>query len=261
MIFCKTWSELQAMDRCNRVVLEILSRLQEIIVPGVTTEDLDRKAEEWTSEAGAIPAFKGYRGYPSALCVAPNDVIVHGIPSEQPLAEGDIIGLDFGVLLDGFYGDAAMTLPVGRVKSKTTRLLRVTEESLYLGIEEARIGNRVQDIGHRIQSHAEQHGYSVVLDFTGHGIGRRLHEEPQVPNYGKPGFGERLEEGMVIAIEPMTCAGSSEVLVDDDQWTARTVDGSLAAHFERSVALTPKGPWILGEQTEPGAAPRCDLRG
>lgn len=251
MIFCKTWSELQTMNRCNNIVLDVLARLREMIVPGVRTEDLDRKAEEWTRAAGAVPAFKGYRGYPKSLCASPNDVIVHGIPSERTLDEGDIVGLDFGVILDGFHGDSAVTLPVGEVSSEAKRLMKVTEESLYLGIQEARVGNRVQDIGFRIQDHAEKNGYNVVLEFTGHGIGRRLHEDPQVPNYGKPGYGERLEEGMVLAIEPMTCIGSSEVALDDDQWTARTADGSLAAHFERSVALTPNGPWILGEQPAP----------
>jgi len=254
MIFCKTWSEIQTMDRCNRVVLDVLQRLREIVAPGVTTDDLDRKAEEWTKQAGAIPAFKGYRGYPKSLCASPNDVIVHGIPSKRALREGDIIGLDYGVIIDGFYGDGAMTLPVGRVSPAAEKLMRVTEESLYLGIQEVKIGNRVQDIGHRVQTHAEKHGYTVVLEFTGHGIGRRLHEDPQVPNYGKPGFGERLTDGMVLAIEPMLCAGGSEVVVEDDQWTARTADGSLAAHFERSVAVTPRGPWILGETPPPAAS-------
>jgi methionyl aminopeptidase len=251
VIFCKTWSEIQTMDRCNQIVLETLGRLREILAPGITTMDLDREAEEMTRKAGAVPAFKGYRGYPNALCASPNDVIVHGIPSPKPLEEGDIIGLDYGVILNGFYGDAAMTLPVGEVSPEAARLMKVTEESLYLGIEGACVGNRVQDIGARVQEHAEGHGYNVVLEFTGHGIGRRLHEDPQVPNYGRRGFGERLEEGMVIAIEPMTCVGSSEVRLDEDQWTARTVDGSLAAHFERSVALTPSGPWVLGETPPP----------
>ncbi len=251
MIFCKSWSEIQTMDRCNGLVLDVLWRLRDMAVPGVTTADLDRRAEEWTREAGAVPAFKGYRGYPNSLCASPNDVIVHGIPSRKELREGDIVGLDFGVIIDGFYGDAAMTVPVGRVVPEAERLMKVTEESLYLGIEEARIENRVQDIGHRIQEHVEKKGYSVVLEFTGHGIGRRLHEDPQVPNYGKPGLGERLQDGMVLAIEPMVCAGRSELRVEDDQWTARTVDGSLAAHFERSVAVTPSGPWILGERPAP----------
>jgi methionyl aminopeptidase len=254
MIFCKTWSEIQTMNRANAIVLDVLQRLKEMAAPGVTTEDLDRKAEEWTREAGALPAFKGYRGYPSSLCVAPNDVIVHGIPNRRRLEAGDILGMDFGVILDGFYGDSAMTIPVGSVSSEAEKLMRVTEQSLYEGIKEAKIGNRVQDIGFRVQQIAESGGYSVVLEFTGHGIGRRLHEDPQVPNYGKPGLGERLEEGMVLAIEPMLCAGGADVVVDDDQWTARTADGELAAHFERSVALTPGGPWILGE----GPAPEGD---
>lgn len=254
MIFCKTWSEIQTMDRCNRIVLDVLKRLREMAVPGVTTADLDRRAEEWTIEAGATPAFKGYRGYPNALCASPNDVIVHGIPSRRPLREGDIVGLDYGVIVDGFYGDGAMTVPVGRVSREAERLMKVTEESLYLGIREARVGNRVQDIGFKVQEHAERNGYSVVLEFTGHGIGRRLHEDPQVPNYGKPGLGEPLSDGMVLAIEPMLCAGRSDVVLEDDQWTARTADGSLAAHFERSVALTPQGPWILGEAPPPAVS-------
>jgi len=254
MIFCKSWSEIQTMDRSNRIVLDVLHRLREMVVPGVTTEDLDRKAEEWTREAGAIPAFKGYRGYPASLCASPNDVIVHGIPSRRPLNDGDIVGLDYGVIVDGFYGDSAMTVPVGEVSEEARKLMKVTEESLYLGIVEAKIGNRVQDIGFKVQQHAEKNGYSVVLEFTGHGIGRRLHEDPQVPNYGKPGLGEKLTDGMVLAIEPMLCSGGNEVVVEDDQWTARTADGSLAAHFERSVALTPSGPWILGEMPPPAGA-------
>jgi methionyl aminopeptidase len=251
VIFCKTWSEIQTMYRANAIVLDVLARLGEMVAPGISTSDLDRKAEEWTRDRGALPAFKGYRGYPKSLCVAPNDVIVHGIPSGTTLDEGDILGMDFGVILDGFYGDSAITVPVGRVTPEAARLMKVTEESLYSGIEEARIGNRVQDIGFKVQQVAEKNGYSVVQEFTGHGIGRRLHEDPQVPNYGKPGLGEKLEEGMVIAIEPMICAGRHEVVVDEDDWTARTADGDLSAHFERSVALTPGGPWILGEGSAP----------
>ncbi|HXI01608.1 MAG TPA: type I methionyl aminopeptidase [Candidatus Saccharimonadales bacterium] len=256
MIFCKTWSEIQTMNRANGIVLDVLARLREIVAPGVTTLDLDRKAEEWTRQAGAVPAFKGYRGYPASLCVAPNDVIVHGIPDGTVLEAGDIVGLDYGVIVDGFYGDSAITVPVGEVTPEASQLMDVTEKSLYAGIGEAVIGHRVQDIGFNVQRIAERAGYSVVLEFTGHGIGRRLHEDPQVPNYGKPGLGEKLEEGMVLAIEPMLCAGGNEVVVDDDQWTARTADGKLAAHFERSVALTPDGPWILGEGKAPGEAAR-----
>lgn len=254
MIFCKTWSEIQTMNRANAIVLEVLSKLEEMVEPGVTTADLDRKAEEWTRKEGALPAFKGYRGYPSSLCVAPNDVIVHGIPDGTRLEEGDILGMDFGVIVDGLYGDSATTVPVGKVSPEALKLMEVTRRSLYEGIWEARLGKRVQDIGYRVQQIAEESGYSVVLEFTGHGIGRRLHEDPQVPNYGKPGMGERLEAGMVLAIEPMVCTGMSQVVVDDDQWTARTADGGLAAHFERSVALTPKGPWILGEGPAPEGA-------
>ena len=252
MIYNKSWSELQTMDRCNAIVLEILSRLKEKVAPGVTTADLDQMADEWTYEAGALPAFKGYRGYPATLCTSINEVIVHGIPADRELEEGDIVGLDMGVIVDGYYGDSAITVPVGQVTPEARRLLEVTEKSLALGIEKAAIGNRISDIGHAVWSLVSQYGYAVPRDFTGHGIGRALHEDPQVPNYGDPGRGPRITEGMVLAIEPMVIAGGvSDVVIADDQWTASTADGSLAAHFERSVAVTPKGPWILGEKAPP----------
>lgn len=251
MIYSKSWSELQTMDRCNAIVLDILHRLRDRIAPGVTTGDLDRMAEEWTEEAGALPAFKGYRGYPATLCTSVNEEIVHGIPGERELREGDIIGIDMGVILGGYYGDSAMTVAVGRISGDAQRLLEVTEGSLQKGIEKVSPGNRVSDIGHAVSSFVMPHGYTLVKEFTGHGIGRALHEDPQVPNFGDPGRGPRLTEGMVLAIEPMVCAGRPDVVLADDQWTASTADGSLAAHFERSVAVTPRGPWILGESSPP----------
>ncbi|MGH9868817.1 MAG: type I methionyl aminopeptidase [Candidatus Polarisedimenticolia bacterium] len=251
MIYSKSWTELQTMDRCNAIVLDILRRLHEKIAPGVTTADLDRMAEEWTEEAGALPAFKGYRGYPATLCTSINEQIVHGIPGNRVLNDGDIIGIDMGVILDGYYGDSAMTVAVGAISSDARRLLEVTESSMKKGIEQVAPGRRVSDIGHAVQSFVTPHGYTLVKEFTGHGIGRSLHEDPQVPNYGEPGRGPRLSEGMVLAIEPMVCAGQSDVVLAEDEWTASTADGSLAAHFERSVAVTPKGPWILGEAPPP----------
>jgi methionyl aminopeptidase len=252
MIYSKSWSELQTMDRCNSIVLDILHRLEEKVAPGITTADLDRMADEWTYEAGSLPAFKGYRGYPATLCTSINDVIVHGIPADRKLEEGDIVGLDMGVIVDGYYGDSAITVAVGSVSPEAKRLLEVTEKSLSLGIEQAAVGNRISDIGHAVYSYISKYGYTVPVDFTGHGIGRALHEDPQVPNFGDPGRGPRITEGMVLAIEPMVIAGGTcDVVIGDDQWTASTADGSLAAHFERSVAVTAKGPWILGEMSPP----------
>lgn len=253
MIYSKSPAELKTMDRCNGVVLDILRRLREKVVPGVTTVDLDRMAEEWTLQAGARPAFKGYRGYPATLCTSVNEQVVHGIPGGRELKEGDIIGLDMGVIIDGYYGDSAVTVPVGAVSRAVQRLLDVTERSLFLAVEKVKLGNRVSDIGHAVQTYVTEQGYTVVKEFTGHGIGRALHEDPQVPNYGEPGCGPRLTEGMVLAIEPMVCAGSGDVVIAEDRWTASTVDGSLAAHFERSVAVTPRGPWVLGESPPPAS--------
>jgi methionyl aminopeptidase len=247
MIYSKSMAELQTMNRCNALVLEILRKLEEVVAPGVTTGDLDRMAEHWTVEAGAKPAFKGYRGYPATLCTSVNEEIVHGIPGRRVLKEGDIVGLDMGVIIDGFYGDSAVTLPVGRVSDEARQLMAVTEESLAKGIEQVKVGGHVSDIGHAVSRFVTPHGYSLVKEFTGHGVGRALHEDPQVPNYGDPGRGPRISEGMVLAIEPMVCAGRCEVVMADDRWTASTADGSLAAHFERSVAATPTGPWILGD--------------
>lgn len=235
------------MHRACRIVVETLGALAEAAVAGVKTKELDRIARERIRTAGARPAFLGYRGYPATLCISVNDEVVHGIPGERRLREGDIVGLDLGCVVEGFYGDAARTVGVGRVSDEARRLMQVTEEALGAAIAICRPGSRVGDIGHAIQRHAEGHGYSVVRDFVGHGIGTSLHEEPQVPNYGPPGRRERLVPGMCLAIEPMLNAGGPEVRLLDDDWTAVTVDGTLSAHFEQSVAITPEGPWILAE--------------
>jgi methionyl aminopeptidase len=242
MIILKTPEEIQIMERASKLVAETLQALKREVRPGITTEDLDRLAEEFIVARGGKPAFKGYRSYPRTLCASINDQVVHGIPSKRPLKEGDIVGLDLGAIVDGFYGDAAMTLPVGQIPSRVAELLRVTEEALYAGIAAAVIGNRLSDISHAVQEHAEAAGFSVVTDFVGHGIGRQLHEEPQVPNYGPPGQGPRLQIGMVLAIEPMVNMGRSQVRVLDDRWTAVTVDGSLSAHFEHTIAIQASGP-------------------
>ncbi|HXF91980.1 MAG TPA: type I methionyl aminopeptidase [Nitrospiraceae bacterium] len=242
MIILKTPEEIEIMAQASKLVAETLEALKKEIRPGVTTEQLDRFAEEFIIARGGRPAFKGYRNYPKTLCTSVNEQVVHGIPSKRPLKEGDIVGLDLGVIVDGFYGDAAMTVAVGAVSPEAARLMKVTEEALYLGIEQAVVGNRLSDISHAIQRHVEAAGYSVVTDFVGHGIGRQLHEEPQVPNYGKPGQGPRLQYGMVLAIEPMVNMGGSAVRILDDQWTAVTKDGSLSAHFEHTIAIQPSGP-------------------
>ena len=250
MIVLRSREEVDLIRAACRVVAEVLVRLREAVEPGITTWDLDRMAEEWTRKAGAVPAFKGYnvagRVYPSALCASINEEVVHGMPSpRRQLKEGDIIGLDFGVVRKGYYGDAAVTVGVGRVSEEAERLMRVTADSLLRGIEQVLLGNRIRDVSRAIQEHAESHGYGVVRDFVGHGIGQRLHEEPQVPNYVASGQNPRLKEGMVLAIEPMVCEGTWEVEVLEDGWTAVTRDRRLAAHFEHSVAVTPEGPEIL----------------
>jgi methionyl aminopeptidase len=243
----KSWPELQRMARACRIVVDTLDVLEQAAVPGVTTKELDRIARERIEKEGAKPAFLGYRGYPASLCVAVNDEVVHGIPSGRKLKDGDIVGLDLGCVVGGFYGDAARTVAVGRISDAARRLMKVTQDALALGIDAARPGKRVGDIGNVIQAHAEKHGYSVVREFVGHGIGTRLHEEPQVPNYGPGGRRERLVPGMCLAIEPMVNVGGHEVAMLDDGWTAITADGSLSAHYEYTVAVTPHGPWILSE--------------
>ena len=233
------------MRAANQLVADVLADLAGMVAPGVTTEDLDREAERLVRAGGAEPAFKGYRGYPCTLCASVNEQVVHGIPSPRALVEGDIISLDMGVKLNGFYGDSAVTVPVGNVASAVTTLLRVTQEALDKGIDQVRLGGRVSDIGHAIQKHVEANGFSVVREFVGHGIGAALHEEPQIANYGEPGRGPRLAEGMTLAIEPMVNMGRPAVKVLADGWTAVTRDGSLSAHFEHTVAVTKNGPLVL----------------
>lgn len=242
----KTPGEIELMDQANRIVLKVLDEVGAIIAPGVTPRELDRLAEKVIRGAGAVPAFLNYRGYPATLCISVDDVIVHGIPNDVPLKEGQIVGIDCGVVYKGYFGDAARTFAVGRVNDEAQRLLRVTEEALRLAVEQVRPGARLSDIGHAVQLHAEKHGFSVVREFSGHGIGTSLHEDPQVPNYGKPGKGPKLRPGLVLAIEPMVNAGKAGVRMDADGWTARTEDGSLSAHFEFSVAVTPSGARVLG---------------
>jgi methionyl aminopeptidase len=252
VIVCRSTAELEKMRDAGRLVGEVLTELTSLVAVGVTTADLDEVAEKRIRAAGAIPAFKGYHGYPATICASINEEVIHGIPSgRRVLNEGDVISIDVGASLDGYYGDSAVTLAVGQVSEEAATLLRVTEESLYKAIEQARPGHRVSDIGHAVQRHVEAFGFSVVREFVGHGIGQRMHEEPQVPNYGEPGRGPRLVEGMVIAIEPMVNAGRQAVRVLADGWTAVTRDGSLSAHFEHTVAVTAGEPWILTAREVP----------
>ena len=240
--------EIEVLRRANSIVAEVLCRLAEEAKPGVSTWDLEVLAEALCRKRGGRPAFKGYRGYPYALCVSINEEIIHGMPREDKvLKEGDIVSFDFGVEYEGYIGDAALTVAVGRVSELAERLMRVTEEALYIGIDRARVGNRVGDISAAIQRHVESHGFAVVRDFVGHGVGRELHEPPEIPNFGRPGKGPRLQAGMVLAIEPMVVTGSPGVRVLEDKWTAVTEDGGLAAHFEHSVAVTARGPEILSK--------------
>ena len=256
MIVCKSPREIEQMRRANVLVAEVLAELASMVKPGVTTAELDAAAERLVRAAGAEPAFKGYRGYPATLCASVNDEVVHGIPGDRAVSEGDIISLDMGVKLDGFYGDSAVTVAVGKVTDEVQRLLQVTQESLQKGIAQVRLGGRVSDIGHAIQEHVEAAGFSVVREFVGHGIGSQLHEEPQIANYGEPGRGPRLAEGMVLAIEPMVNMGKPAVKVLRDGWTAVTRDGSLSAHFEHTVAVTKDGPLVLTQRTEASAGAR-----
>lgn len=245
MIILKSDQEIEKISAACKIVVGVLNELKKNIKVGITTEELDKIAEEYILSKGAIPAFKGYRDYPATLCTSINEEVVHGIPSKRRLAEGDIISLDLGAIHDGYYGDAAITLGVGKIRKEAQRLINITEESLYKGIEVAQPGNRLGDISYAIQSHVEDAGYSVVYDFVGHGIGRNLHEEPQVPNFGTKGQGPRLKEGMVLAIEPMINMGGAATRILDDNWTAVTKDGNLSAHFEHTIAITGKGPLIL----------------
>jgi methionyl aminopeptidase len=249
----KSWNELLSMHRACTIVVETLDALAQAAVAGTTTKELDTISRERILKAGAKPAFLGYRGYPATLCISVNDEVVHGIPGKRKLEDGDIVSLDLGCIVDGLYGDAARTVGVGKVSAEARRLMKATEESLQAGIAQCRPSRRVGDIGAAVQKVAEGHGFSVVREFVGHGIGTSLHEDPQVPNYGPAGRRERLVPGMCLAIEPMVNAGRPEVRVLDDGWTAVTVDGSLSAHFELSLAITRHGPWILSEPYPYGA--------
>jgi methionyl aminopeptidase len=246
MITIRSLEELIKLEEASRVVLETLDVVEKAVAPGITTEDLDEIAEAEIRRQGARPAFVGYRGYPKTLCTSINEEVVHGIPSKRSLKEGDIVGIDCGAVVEGYYGDAARTMPVGRISPERARLLEVTRKALEAGIAAARPGNRISDIGAAVEALAVAAGYGVVRDFVGHGVGTALHEEPQVPNYGPAGRGGVLKSGMVIAIEPMFNLGRAEVSVDRDGWTVRTRDGSASAHFEFTVAIEPQGAVILG---------------
>ncbi len=242
MIILKTSKEIELISRAGQIVAECQKVLIQELKAGMTTLDLDVLTDTCIRDLGGIPAFKGYRNYPKSLCASINEEVVHGIPSRRVLNEGDIIGLDVGAIVEGFYGDGAVTVSVGAIDPPIRQLIDVTRDALSKGLEKAIVGNRLSDISFAIQSHVEQHGFSVVRDFVGHGIGRQLHEEPQVPNYGKPGQGPRLKHGMALAIEPMVNLGGAGVKVLDDGWTAVTSDGSLSAHFEHTISIEPEGP-------------------
>jgi len=245
MIIYKSPDEIRGMSRSNQIVARILSELGGMIRPGVSTKDLDDFAEQRAREYGGTPAFKGYRGYPAALCTSINEEIVHGIPSSRELLEGDIISLDFGIVLDGFYGDAAVTYPVGDISPQARKLIEVARTSFYCGLEQVKAGNRISDISHAVQSYVEAEGFSVIRSFVGHGIGFSLHEEPQIPNFGSPGRGPKIMPGMTLAIEPMISAGDWDVEILEDNWTAITKDRSLSSHYEHTVAVMEEGVEIL----------------
>ena len=247
MLEQKSERELIYMRDAGRIVAETHRELKNALRIGMTTKELDQIADDYIRSKGAVPSFKGYSGYPASICASVNEVVVHGIPNDEPVLEGDIVGLDIGAILNGYNGDAAQTLPVGEISELAQRLLQVTEESLYKGIEQALVGNRLFDISHAVQEHVESNGFSVVRDFCGHGIGRAMHESPNIPNYGRPGHGPRLKAGYCLAIEPMVNVGTYEVSVLEDDWTTVTDDGQLSAHFEHSVAVTEEGPIILTE--------------
>ena len=245
MILLKSSQELAKMEVANRIVAEVLAGVQERVRPGVETRELDELAEEMCRSRQVEPAFKGYRGYPRSICVSVNEEIVHGIPGARRIQAGDLVSLDFGVKYQGYYGDAALTLAVGEVDPRSRALMAATEQALYAGISKAKVGQRLTDISHAVQTMVEGAGFGVIRDFVGHGIGRSLHEDPQIPNFGPPGRGPRLQAGMTLAIEPMTSMGAWQVRILQDGWTAVTQDGSCAAHFEHTVAVTAQGPLIL----------------
>lgn len=245
MVVLKTPEEIEIMRESNAIVAEILEELRSLVRPGISTRELDQHAEKAAKARGAVPAFKGYGGFPYALCASINNEVVHGFPSDRELVKGDIASLDFGVNYRGYFGDAAITVAVGQISENAAKLMRVTKEALLKGIENARSGNRLGDISHAVQDYVEKAGYSVVRDYVGHGIGRNLHEDPAVPNYGSPGRGVLLKSGMVLAIEPMINEGAYEVKIKSDGWTVITADGKLSAHFEHTVAITDNGPDVL----------------
>ncbi len=245
MVILKSPAEIEKIAAASEIVAKVLREIEPLVRPGVTTLELDQFAEDVICQAGAEPAFKGYRGFSGTLCTSVNDEVVHGIPGDRRVQEGDILSLDCGAILEGFYGDAARTFPVGEISPEAAKLIKATAESLDRGIKQMRVGNRLYDISWAVQQHAESHGYTVVRDFVGHGIGRSLHEEPPVPNFGKKNTGMKLEAGMVLAIEPMVNMGVSEVRLLGDGWTAVTLDGKLSAHFEDTIAITEDGPRIL----------------
>jgi methionyl aminopeptidase len=245
VIIIKSPREIEQLKKSNAIVAEVFQKLKEAIVPGITTKELDQITEEMILSRGATPAFKGYRGFPATLCISVNEEVVHGIPGERRLKEGDIVSLDVGADLNGYFGDAAITLPVGEVDLMAKRLLEVTEKALYIGIDKAKAGNRLFDISYAIQTWVESNGFSVVRDFVGHGIGKDLHEEPQIPNFGSPHQGPRLEKGMVFALEPMVNEGTYGVRILSDDWTVVTADGKRSAHFEHSIVITDGGAEIL----------------
>lgn len=246
MLILKSLQEIEIIRKASVIVANALEHIRGMVRVGVNTHHLDEVAERFILAAGAKPAFKGYRGYPKTLCTSVNDEVIHGIPSKNVvLKQGDIVSIDVGALIDGFYGDAAITLPVGTITPAAERLIKATEEALFQGIAHAMPGNHLYDISHAVQTYVEAKGYSVVRDFVGHGIGRNLHEDPQIPNFGDPGKGPKLKPGMVLAIEPMVNAGGGATIIREDNWTAVTADGSLSAHFEHTIAIMPDGPWIL----------------
>jgi methionyl aminopeptidase len=254
MIVKKSPAEIDKMARAGEILVRTMDLLAGKIRPGVTTEDLDRAAERFIRSQGATPAFKGYRGFPGSICTSPNDMVVHGIPGRFRLSRGDVISVDIGVVYDGWVADAARTFPVGEVSPVAVKLLEVTRESLFKAVEQCRPGKRLGDLGHAVQNHVEAGGFSVVRSLVGHGIGRDMHEEPQIPNYGQPGKGPLLEAGMVLAVEPMTTAGRHNVRMGEDGWAIYSQDGSLAAHFEFTVAVTEGGPRILTPWHESASA-------
>lgn len=245
MIHLKSKDEIRLMREAGRIVAECHALLENIIKPGVVTLDVDRMIEEHIRQRGAIPSFKGYHGFPASICVARNEVICHGFPDHLPLQEGDVVNIDIGACYKGYHGDSGWTYAVGKVSEDSKRLMKVAEESLFLGIEQATVGNRVGDIGAAVDAHAKRFGFGNIRDFSGHGVGQKLQEDPQIPNYGVKGKGTRLQNGMVIAIEPMLTLGGWQAYIEEDGWTARTVDGSLCVQYEHTIAITDDGPQIL----------------